>query len=330
MSRGAAAALLGAALTATACLHRSYATAPRVAVVDGDPVVQMAAPGKFPSLENPRSVPFRQHGDPPFRKEKVVGLALGPAPQMYPIGLLDTYEVVNDEAGGVPFVVARCALSDLTAVYDRRVAGRVLTFENSGALWRDTLVLKDRETGTWWTPASGRALFGPLAGERLTGIPGAVTTAEAWEELHPKTVCPETGDLTAVPLRLRAYAASSWQGISGVKATDLRYKPKDTVFFIAGEGEVLAFPAAEIRERRTLETTLGGSVVTVEWDAALRAPRGYRQVVAARHEIPVLPMYWFAVLRHFPKGVRSAFVPAGNASGRPGRSSDPTRPGPPS
>ncbi len=102
----------------------------------------------------------------------MIGLALGTAPRMYPIGLLDTYEVINDEADGMPFVVARCALTDLTAIFDRRVAGRVLTFENSGALWRDMLVLKDRETGTWWTPATGRALFGPLAGERLTGIPG--------------------------------------------------------------------------------------------------------------------------------------------------------------
>ena len=305
MKRQAAAALLAAALLPAGCLHRDYRTSPRISIVDGDPIVQMAAPGTWPSLENPRFVPFRQHGDPPFRREKVLGLALGSPSRMYPIGLLDTYEVVNDEAGGVPFVVARCALTDLTAVFDRRVAGRVLTFENSGALWRDMVVLKDRETGTWWTPATGRALFGPLAGERLTGIPGPVTTAEAWEELYPETVCPETGDMTAVPLRLRAYAASSWEGVSGVKTADRRHKAKYTVFFIAVEGEVLAFPAADIRKKKKLEATLGGSAVTVEWDAALRSPRGYRQVVAARQEIPVVPMYWFAVLRHFPNGVRS-------------------------
>lgn len=300
MSRRAAAALLAAALAAPACFHRDFRTAPRVAVVDGDPIVQMAASGKFPSLENPLSVPFRSHSDPPFRTEKVVGLALGPTPRMYPLGLLDSYEVVNDEAGGVPFVVTRCALSDLTAVFDRRVAGRVLSFESSGALWRDMLVLKDRQTGTWWTPASGKALFGPLYGERLAGIPAPVTTADAWEELHPSTVCPETGDLTAVPLRLRLYAASSWEGVSGEKTADSRYKPKERVFFVAGGGEAVAFRAAEIRERRKVETTLGGSPLAIEWDAALRAPRSYRQVVAAREEVPVLPIYWFALLRHHP------------------------------
>ena len=164
---------------------------------------------------------------------------------------------------------------------------------------------------------AGRALFGPLAGERLTGIPGPLTTAETWEELYPETVCPETGDMTAVPLRLRAYAASPWEGVSGMKTADRRHKPKETVFFVAVEGEALAFPAAEIREKRKLETTLGGSAVTVEWDAALRAPRGYRQVVAARQEIPVLPIYWFAVLRHFPNGVRSGFPATGTTSVRP-------------
>ena len=111
--------------------------------------------------------------------------------------------------------------------------------------------------------------------------------------------------MTAVPLRLRAYAASPWEGVSGAKAADLRFKPKEMVFFIAGEGEAVVFSAAEVREKKKLETTLGGSAVTVEWDAAVRAPRGYRQVVAAREEIPVLPMYWFAVLRHFPDGVRT-------------------------
>ena len=73
-----------------------------MAVADGDPIVQMEKPGKLPSLVDPKSVPFRRHTDPPFRNEKVVGVALSEPPRMYPIGLLDSYEVVNDEAGGDP------------------------------------------------------------------------------------------------------------------------------------------------------------------------------------------------------------------------------------
>jgi hypothetical protein len=284
------------------CHTGGYATKPRVAVVDGAPVVQMAPEGKFKSLEDPKLVPLRAHTDPPFRNEKVLGVAPPSAEpaRMYPIGLLDDFEVVNDEAGGTPYVVARCALTDLSTLLDRRVAGRTLTFENSGALWKDMLVLRDKETGTYWTPATGRALSGPLEGETLTVLPAAVTTAEAWRELYPSTVCLDTGKLSAVPLRLRLYAASDWEGVSGGKTADKRFEPKETVFFVAGETEALAFVPAQVREKKGVESTLEGATITLAWDGAVRAPRAWRSIDGEKQELPVVPIYWFALLEQFP------------------------------
>ena len=123
----------GSSLLGTGCLAHGAASKPKVAVVDGDPIVQMAKPGKMPTLDHPQYAPVKEHSDPPFRAERVVGVTLGPTSRMYPIGLLDDYEAVNDVAGGVPYVVARCPMADLTAVLDRRVSGRTLTFEVSGA-----------------------------------------------------------------------------------------------------------------------------------------------------------------------------------------------------
>ena len=298
---GAVGALGAAALLSSAgCFSHDYKTKPRVAVVDGDPVVQMAPEGKLPSLSDPKLVPLKQHTDPPFRNERVLGVTIAEPVRMYPIGLLDDFEVVNDEAGGTPYVVARCALTDLSTILDRRVAGRTLTFVNSGALWKDMLVLRDKETGTYWTPATGRALSGPLAGESLTILPSTTTTAEAWRELYPSTVCLDTGELSAVPLRLRLYAMSSWEGVSGVKTKDTRFPPKEEVFFVAGRNEALAFTAAEIREKKTVASTLDGLALTIEWDGAARAPRAWRQIVAAKQELPVVPIYWFALLEQFP------------------------------
>ena len=303
MSRRSLAALGAlAALFGPACFSHDYKTKPRVAVVDGDPVVQMAREGKFPSLYDPKLVPLTHHTDPPFRSEKVLGISpprAEPA-RMYPIGLLDDYEVVNDEAGGTPYVVARCALSDLSTVLDRRVAGQTLTFENSGAIWKDMLVLKDRETGTYWTPATGRALSGPLEGEALTVLPSAVTTAEAWRELYPSTVCLETGELSAVPLRLRLYAMSNWEGVSGGKATDRRFGPKETVYFVAGRTDALAFQASQLREKKSVDATLDGASITLEWDGAVRAPRAWKPDAEGKAEIPVVSIYWFALLEQFP------------------------------
>ena len=269
-------------------------------MVDGDPIVQMAKPGKMPTLDHPQYAPVKEHSDPPFRAERVVGVTLGPTSRMYPIGLLDDYEAVNDVAGGVPYVVARCPMADLTAVLDRRVSGRTLTFEASGAIWRDTLVLRDRETGTYWSPATGAAIFGPLTGETLTIVPSSLTTAEVWEEAEPSTVCLETGETTAVSLKMKLYASSSVEGISEEKITDLRFPPKERVFFVAEGGEAVAFTAAQLKQRKSVAMALGGRPVTIEWDGALRTPRAYTQAEAARQERPVLPMFWFALVRQFP------------------------------
>jgi hypothetical protein len=299
-SSRAFAALLLATPLALGCFSHDYKTRPRVAVVDGDPIVQMAPEGRFKSLDDPTLRPLSQHTDPPFRNEQVVGVTLAEPARMYPIGILDGYEVVNDEAGGVPYVVARCALTDLSAVLDRRVGGRTLTFDNSGALWRDMLVMRDKETGTYWTPATGKALWGPLAGQTLTILPAPVTTASAWRELYPSTVCLDTGELSAVALQLRLYASSGMEGVSGEKTSDKRFEPKETVFFVAEGQDAVAFSAAAIREKKSVAGELSGFPLTVEWDAGLRVPRAYRQVVAARQELPVLPIYWFALVEQFP------------------------------
>ena len=301
MSRGAAATLIAAQLLAGGCLGSLYRTKPRVAVVDGDPIVQMYEPGAMPTLDHPSYVSFRHHSDPPFSDERVVGVGLG-APRAYPLGLLDGYEVVNDEAAGVPYVVARCALTDFVGVLDRRVGGQTLTFENSGALWRDMLVLRDRETGTYWSPASGRALSGPLEGERLRTLPAYITTAEAWEELLPESVCLDTGDLSAVSLRLKLYASSGWEGLSGRKSQDRRLSARERVFFVSEGSESVAFTSAEIRRLKSVRIRLSDRTLLLEWDGAMRSPRAYRvDASEAREERPVIPMYWFAALRHFPE-----------------------------
>src|SRR4030095_8905572 len=59
---------------------------PRAAVAGGDPIVQMAPASKFQNLDDPPSVPLKEHSDPPFRGEKVVGVAIAKHARMYPSG----------------------------------------------------------------------------------------------------------------------------------------------------------------------------------------------------------------------------------------------------
>ncbi len=292
---------LAVLLCAPACFHSDFRTKPRVAVVGGDPIVQMTAAGSLASLENPHASPLSRHTDPPAPWEPVVALRTADGGRAYPLGLLDTYEVVNDGPPGAEYVVTRCPLAQIAAVYDRHVAGRTLTFVNSGALWRDTLVIEDRETGTLWTVATGQAIYGPLAGERLTPIPAILATSRAWSEACPDTRYLDTGESTETPVTLSLYALSSWEGVSGVKTLDRRYKPKATLYSVSDGRQALAFTESDLKGQGCLERRLGPATILLEWDAADDAPRAYLEGSgqSERLELAVVPMYWFALDRHF-------------------------------
>ncbi len=286
-------------LLSLGCFGSAALSRPPVAVVDGDPIIQMTPPDRLPALDNPHLTVLKQHTDPPAPWEPVVGIPLERASRTYPLGLLDRYEVVNDRAEGLDYVVTRCPLAQIAAVYDRRIAGRTLTFVNSGALWRDTLVIQDRETGTLWTVATGRALYGPLEGECLHPIPAVLATSRAWSEAYPDARYLDTGELSETPLNLSLYAASSWQGVSGLKTADRRYEPKAKLYSVADGGEALAFTEDDLKGSGCVETELGGRIILLEWDAGNDAPRAYRTERERTEELAVVPMYWFALDRHF-------------------------------
>lgn len=302
-------ALFLATAAASACLASGYRTKPRVAVVDGDPIVQMARPGQFRSATNPRWAQPDDHTDAPRGRERLLGLEIRGVRIAYPVGLLDRAEVVNDSFDGIAWVAARCALTHVAAVYDRVVDGRTLTFENSGALWRDTLVLRDRETGTYWTAATGIALSGPLAGRRLRAVPAAYTTALAWRRASPGSRWADLGLPTSVPLSMKIYGASPWQGVSREHTRDHRHAAKKEFLSVAVGREALAFTRGEIRRRGVAEAIVGGETVRVEWDPRVEAARAWVGDGGERRELAVVPMYWFALDRHFD-AIR--LLPVGN------------------
>ncbi|MDX1578533.1 MAG: DUF3179 domain-containing protein [Gemmatimonadota bacterium] len=67
-----------------------------------------------------------------------------------------------------------------SAVFDRRAAGRTLSFA-----WEDG-AFRDRETGSTWDFA-GRAVAGPLEGDRLEPIPHGNHFWFAWAAFRPET-----------------------------------------------------------------------------------------------------------------------------------------------
>lgn len=94
--------------------------------------------------------------------EVVLVVEIDGARKAFPGAALDT--AVNDQVGAVPVLVVPAPDGQPTAALDRRVGNQVLNFDARGS------ELVDRETLTTWDRA-GRAVDGPLLGERLRLLP---------------------------------------------------------------------------------------------------------------------------------------------------------------
>ena len=114
-------------------------------------------------------------------KELVVGVNVSGQTKAYPLSILSDSPAINDEAGGVPLLVAFDPDGRSAAVFSRIVNGQAFTFET--ALGN----LKDVETGSVWSPATGQAVEGALAGTRLSAIPSITLFWFAWADYNPNT-----------------------------------------------------------------------------------------------------------------------------------------------
>jgi hypothetical protein len=152
----------------------------------------------YAEYDEPTVGPFLFRGQPDPRrqpKERVVGVRIGDTARAYPWPVVERARVINDTIAGEPIVVLyeSGTLSALdqtqietsrdigaTAVFSRRLGGRVLTFEAAGRMFRD------RETGTTWN-LLGAAQAGPKRGGRLRPIPHVDAFWFAWAAFHPGT-----------------------------------------------------------------------------------------------------------------------------------------------
>ncbi len=146
---------------------------------------------------------FRDPVDPRLpAMERVLGLTVGGKSKVYPFSALERTPVVNDRIDSQPIVVISKpgmlsvldneAISSSRAIaaaagYSAEVRGKTLSFDH-----RDGAIV-DRETGTHWD-LLGRAIAGPLRGERLAPIEGGVHFAFAWLAFSPDSVVYGTQD----------------------------------------------------------------------------------------------------------------------------------------
>jgi hypothetical protein len=146
-------------------------------------LIQVVARDAIPSVDDPKFV-VASEVDWLVRREPVMALEIEGDARAYPLQILTWHEIVNDVVGGHPVVVTYCPLCNSGVVFGRRADGRTLDFGTSGKLFRSSLVMYDRQTGSLWTHFDGRAVRGPLTGTKLDPVPAQILSFGQWRSEH--------------------------------------------------------------------------------------------------------------------------------------------------
>ncbi len=142
-------------------------------------------PDGIPAIDEPRFTTADQV-DFLAESEPVLALDLDGIARAYPVQVVIWHEIVNDTVGGTPLAVTYCPLCNSALAFDRRAAGRVLTFGVSGRLYNSDLVMFDRQTKSLWPQLEGRAVAGVLTGTELAAITVQTVPWGVWRDAHPR------------------------------------------------------------------------------------------------------------------------------------------------
>lgn len=233
--------------------------------------------------------------------DRVIGVALAGDAAAYPIRILNWHEAVNDTIGGVPVAVTYCPLTDTALVFDRRAAGRTLSFGISGRLYRSNVLLYDRQTESLWSQLREQAVTGPMTGTRLRLIPSVVTAWKRWRKEHP-----DTRVLSTRTGHRRDYGRDPYAGYRRSPQTMFPpgpfrpiLPPKTRVFGLRMGSVTRAWPLQVLRDRGEITENLGGSTVRVVYDAA--ADSAHARDARTGRLLPGYVAYWFAWSSFHPR-----------------------------
>jgi len=120
-------------------------------------------------------------------------------------------------------------------VYSRELEGETFTFGVSGKLWKNALVMYDRQTKSLWSHMTGECLQGHYKGKKLE-MQAAVPIVRwgVWWAAHPETkVLTIEGREDQRRDNYRSYHSSSDTGLFPPEHRDKRLGRKDLVFGVA-------------------------------------------------------------------------------------------------
>lgn len=179
-------------------------------------------------------------------------------------------------------------------VYAAAVDGQVLSFGVSGKLYKNTVLLYDRQTNSLWSQLQKEAVTGPMLGKSLKIIPSVNTTWAKWRSDHPSTLV--LSDQTGFPYNYEQnpylmYAVSP-DPLFPAKHLDPRLPPKAWVVGVEVKGVFKAYPFKELEKVAIpLSDTIGDKTILIHFEPETRTATVTDDIGTA---LPFVTTYWFA------------------------------------
>jgi hypothetical protein len=146
-----------------------------------------------------------------------------------------------------------------------------ISFGVSGRLWKDALVMYDRETGSFWSHVTGGAIHGPLKGQALKPYPASHTTWTRWRRLHPDTLVLSKQTALGIEGTRNAYERyvedPEKLGIFGTRNPDTVLPGKEFVLGLSLGNTIVAYPYRELNRQRLVQDAMSGEPILVAFSA---------------------------------------------------------------
>ena len=140
-------------------------------------------------------------------------------------------------------------------MYAREVGEQTLTFGVSGMLYKDALIMFDRETESLWTQVDGRSILGSFEGRQLKALPAIHATWKQWKALYPDSQVLRKRAIT--PSAYTAYHGNRELGILGRRNEDTRLNGKERILGVVNDATSMAFPIDEVRRAELVQAEVG-------------------------------------------------------------------------
>jgi hypothetical protein len=225
----------------------------------------------IPPIDEPQFETVEEASQWLVNREPVVLLELGGTARAYPLRILTSHEVVNDEMEGRSVVVTYCPLCNSAVTFDREVDGQVLRFGVSGLLRNSDLVMWDRQTESLWQQITGEGIVGELAGTMLDFIPSPLVS---WGDFRAEFADGEvlSRDQGIYPPEL--YANQPYAGYDSSTnpflfrgTPDDRYPAMERVVAVRIDGTNKAYPFSVISQERAVNDEVADTSILVVFGA---------------------------------------------------------------